>query len=226
MKKTFEELYVDLNEGVYDPNIFKAIFLAGGPGSGKSYVAGRTISGRGLKTVNSDNQFELLLKKANLSLKMPDKEEWARTPIRDRAKTITAKQKANYIEGRLGLIIDGTARDYKALTKQATELQQLGYDTYMIFVNTSLDVALERNAARPRKVPENILTNSWKSVQANIGKFSLFFKKGFIIVDNNTADMDIFREVSKRVSGLLRQKVQNGRAKLWIQHQLDLKRRT
>ena len=222
MKKSFEEL----TEGVYDPNIFKAIFLAGGPGSGKSYVAGRTVAGRGLKTVNSDNQFELLLKKANLSLQMPEKDADLRAPIRDRAKAMTAKQKANYIEGRLGLVIDGTARDYKALTDQAKELQQLGYDTYMIFVNTSLDVALKRNAARPRKVPENILTNSWKSVQSNIGKFSLFFKKGFVIVDNNNANEDIFREVSKRVSALLRQKVQNGRAKLWVQQQLDLKRRS
>ena len=222
MKKSFEELA----EGVYDPNIFKAIFLAGGPGSGKSYVAGRTIAGRGLKTVNSDNQFELLLKKANLSLQMPEKDADLRAPIRDRAKAMTAKQKANYIEGRLGLVIDGTARDYKALTDQAKELQQLGYDTYMIFVNTSLDVALKRNPARPRKVPENILTNSWKSVQSNIGKFSLFFKKGFVIVDNNNANEDIFREVSKRVSALLRQKVQNGRAKLWVQQQLDLKRRS
>ena len=222
MKKSFEEL----TEGVYDPNIFKAIFLAGGPGSGKSYVAGRTVAGRGLKTVNSDNQFELLLKKANLSLQMPEKDADLRAPIRDRAKAMTAKQKANYIEGRLGLVIDGTARDYKALTDQAKELQQLGYDTYMIFVNTSLDVALKRNAARPRKVPENILTNSWKSVQSNIGKFSLFFKKGFVIVDNNNANEDIFREVSKRVSALLIQKVQNGRAKLWVQQQLDLKRRS
>ena len=222
MKKSFEEL----TEGVYDPNIFKAIFLAGGPGSGKSYVAGRTVAGRGLKTVNSDNQFELLLKKANLSLQMPEKDADLRAPIRDRAKAMTAKQKANYIEGRLGLVIDGTARDYKALTDQAKELQQLGYDTYMIFVNTSLDVALKRNAARPRKVPENILTNSWKSVQSNIGKFSLFFKKGFVIVDNNNANEDVFREVSKRVSALLRQKVQNGRAKLWVQQQLDLKRRS
>ena len=28
-----------LNEGARDPGIFKAIFLAGGPGSGKSFVA-------------------------------------------------------------------------------------------------------------------------------------------------------------------------------------------
>ena len=57
--KTFYEL----QEGLYDPNIFKAFFLAGGPGSGKSYVAGRTTGGTGLKSVNSDEAFEYLLKK-------------------------------------------------------------------------------------------------------------------------------------------------------------------
>jgi hypothetical protein len=30
----------EIKEGVYDPGIFKAVFLAGGPGSGKTYVAG------------------------------------------------------------------------------------------------------------------------------------------------------------------------------------------
>ena len=78
---------------------------------------------------------------------------------------------------------------------------------------------------RPRKVPESIVSKSWKAVQQNIGKFSLFFKKGFIIVDNNEVNEDIMKEVSKRVRSLLRQKIQNGRAKLWIQQQLDLKRR-
>ena len=226
MRKTFDELYNELNEGVYDPNIFKAIFLAGGPGSGKSYVAGRTIRGGGLRIVNSDNAFESLLKKANLSLKMPDDEAAQRDPIRDRAKALTAKRKANYIEGRLGLIIDGTGRDYDKISKQATELQQIGYDTYMVFVNTSLDVALQRNADRPRSVPESIVTKSWKDVQQNIGKFSLFFKNGMVIVDNNDAGEDVFNAVFKRVRGLLRQPVKNGRAKQWIQQQLDLKRRS
>ena len=54
--------YNELQEGVYDPNIFKAFFLAGGPGSGKSYVVRKTTGGTGLKTVNSDNAFEKFLK--------------------------------------------------------------------------------------------------------------------------------------------------------------------
>tara|TARA_R100001463_G_scaffold69075_1_gene122541 strand:- start:275 stop:940 length:666 start_codon:yes stop_codon:yes gene_type:complete len=219
---TFEQLF---SEGVYDPNIFKAIFLAGGPGSGKSYVAGKTIRGQGLKTVNSDDAFEALVKKAGLSLQMPDKEADLRDPIRDKAKRITSKRQGNYIDGRLGLIIDGTGRDYDRISKQSNELKGLGYDTYMIFVNTSLDVALERNAKRPRKVPEPIVTRSWKQVQNNIGKFSLHFRQGFIVVDNNDAKEDIFREVTKRIKGLLRKPVKNGRAREWIKNQLDLKRR-
>jgi len=218
----FEQLFT---EGVYDPNIFKAIFLAGGPGSGKSFVAGKTIRGEGLKVVNSDDAFESLLKKAGLSLQMPDKEAELRDPIRDKAKRITAKRKQNYLDGRLGLLIDGTAREYDKIARQANQLKQLGYDTYMVFVNTSLDVAIERNTKRPRRVPEPILIRSWKSVQNNIGKFSLLFRQGFIVVDNNDAKEDVFREVAKRVKGLLRKPVRNGRARQWIQNQLDLKRR-
>ena len=203
--------YNELQEGVYDPNIFKAFFLAGGPGSGKSYVVRKTTGGTGLKTVNSDNAFEKLLKDANLSLKMPDSETDARTPVRDRAKEITKKQQKNYLEGRLGLIIDGTGHKFDKIAKQSNDLRQLGYDTHMIFVNTSLDVALERNAKRSRSVPESIVIKSWKEVQANIGKFNNHFKSEMIIVDNNVADEDIIKQAYKRIQSLLRKKINNTR---------------
>ena len=68
---------IQLNEGVYDPGIFKAIFLAGGPGSGKSFVASELLgipkggfsrmdmsfAPSGVKLVNSDPEFEYFLKK-------------------------------------------------------------------------------------------------------------------------------------------------------------------
>ena len=219
--KTFH----DLQEGVYDPNILKAFFLAGGPGSGKSYVIGRATGGLGMKIVNSDDAFEKLLKDAGLSLKMPPEEEGPRDVVRGRAKELTAKRKANYIEGRLGLIIDGTGREFDKISKQARELEILGYDVYMIFVNTSLDVALQRNEQRPRSVPTSIVTNSWKAVQNNIGKFSNFFKNGFIIVDNNDKDEDMMKIVIKRVRSLATRKVQNNRGKAWISQQLQMKKR-
>ena len=223
--KKFQDMRTHLDEGVYDPNIFKAIFLAGGPGSGKSFVVRRTTGGSGLKVVNSDDVFEKYLKDAGLSLKMPKSEEEPRDKIRDTAKRVTASRQANYIEGRLGIIIDGTGRESEKILYQKRQLEELGYDTYMIFVNTSLDTALQRNAVRSRSVPPSIVTKSWKDVQSNIGLFSNSFRAGMIIVDNNDAGEDIFKEVWKRVGSLLKKKVTNTRAQNWISTELAKKKR-
>ena len=217
--KTFYEL----QEGLNDPNIFKAFFLAGGPGSGKSYVVRKTTGGTGLKVVNSDDAFEKLLKDAGLSLKMPADEAEPRDVVRGKAKELTSKSKGNYLDGRLGLVIDGTGRDYDKVSKEKKQLENIGYDCYMIFVNTSLDVALERNIERERSVPEDIVIKSWKDVQSNIGKFNNLFKSGMIIVDNNKADEDIIVSVFKRIKSLLKNKVTNSRAKQWVS--FEMKRR-
>jgi len=219
--KTFHQI----QEGVYDPNILKAFFLAGGPGSGKSYVVKRTTGGLGMKIVNSDVQFEKKLKDAGLSTDLRELDPTTRDTIRARAKEITKKQKANYIEGRLGLIIDGTGKDYDKIAKQATQLKQLGYDVHMIFVNTSLDTALERNATRDRKLPDSIVTQSWNDVQKNLGKFSQYFRRNFIVVDNNDAKEDVFGQVYKQVMSLAKAKVQNPMGKKWIENALAMKRR-
>ena len=81
-----------IQEGLYDPGIFKAFFLAGGPGSGKSYVTSRITPGLGLKNVNSDTAFEVALKKAGLSLDMPASQEKERDAVRSRSKQLTAKK--------------------------------------------------------------------------------------------------------------------------------------
>jgi len=215
--------YHELQEGLQDPNIFKAFFLAGGPGSGKSYVVRKTTGGTGLRVVNSDDAFETMLKKAGLSLKMPDEEEVPRDAVRARAKRVTAKRQEGYLDGRIGLIIDGTGREYDKIAKQATELKQIGYDVHMIFVNTSLDVALERNAKRDRSVPEPVAVKSWKDVQSNIGKFSQYFRANFVVVDNNNATEDVFVQVFKQIKGLLKKKVRNPAAQQWVS--MEMKRR-
>ena len=216
--KTFYEL----QEGLNDPNIFKAFFLAGGPGSGKSYVVRKTTGGTGLRVVNSDPAFEKLLKDAGMSLKMAG-DDPRRDEVRGKAKELTKKIGKNYIEGRIGLIIDGTGKKYDGIAKQKAELESIGYDCYMIFVNTSLDVALERNLKRERTVPEDITIRSWRSVQNNIGKFNNLFKNGMIIVDNNKADEDIILSVFRRVKTLLKNKVTNRRAHQWMD--MEMKRR-
>ena len=229
--------YTELLEGVYDPNIFKAFFMAGGPGSGKSYAVelgigqaqqGVKVTAQGLKVVNSDDVFEKYLKDAKLDFKMQAAtgQGKERDALRQRAKVVTKKKQDNYIEGRLGMVIDGTGKDYNKITTDASTLRQIGYDVHMIFVNTSLEVALERNTQRPRQVPEKIVIDSWNQVQQNIGKFQRFFgNKNFVIVDNNEVSDDVFDMVGKEVRRMLRKKVDNHIAKNWIDNQLKLKQR-
>ena len=217
--------YSQLVEGVYDPNIFKAIFLAGGPGSGKSYVAGKTIRGQGLKVVNSDDAFEVLLKKAGLSSKMPESEKEPRDAVRARAKRITATRKSNYLDGRLGLIIDGTGRDYDKIVNQASELQQLGYDTYMVFVNTNLEATLKRNDARERTVPVDIVKKRWNKVQKNMKALKSVFKGNFQMVDNSDhldpeeAQQKFDMLAKKGIDKFLKKPIKNKIAKDWIKKQ-------
>ena len=215
--------FTELQEGVYDPNIFKAFFIAGGPGSGKSFVVRKTTGGLGMRIVNSDDIFEKLLDKEGLSLKMPESEKEPRDIVRAKAKRLTSAKKANFIEGRLGLIIDGTGKDYDKIAGQATKLKQLGYDVHMIFVNTSLDVALERNAKRDRTVPESIAIKSWNDVQRNIGKFSQYFRQNFVVVDNNDPlknDGQIFNSVFKQIKSLANKRIYNKIAYKWIGDEL------
>ena len=227
--KTFDQIRY-LQEGLYDPNIFKAFFLAGGPGSGKTFVTRGAFGGTGLRVINSDQAFENALKKNNLSLKMPDSESEARDMLRARAKATSDKTLDLSIKGRLGMVIDGTGRDYDKINLQTSLLKQLGYDCYMIFVNTSLDVALERNRRRERTVPEYITRNSWTKVQSNIGRFqNLFGMENMIIVDNSKDDRELttvtMGKVDKTVRRLLRNKVKSYTAKRWMASERKARRR-
>ena len=220
--------YHDLQEGLQAPNIFKAFFLAGGPGSGKSFVVRKTTGGMGLRIVNSDDIFEKYIKDAGFDMDMrtkkAEREAEKRDVMRKRAKDITKKRQKNYVAGRIGLIIDGTGKDYDKIAKQSIQLRQIGYDTHMIFVNTSLDVALARNAERERSVEDSIATKSWKEVQSNLGKFSQHFKQNLIVVDNNDVKIDdgtLFNSVLRQVKGLLKKKVTNPKALEWVKSEME-----
>lgn len=218
-----------LNEGVDDPAIFKAVFLAGGPGSGKSFIVGKTgLPQLGFRVVNSDDAFENAMKKAGKAM-TPDEifsDEGQR--IRGRAKALTAKKQGLYIKGRLGLVIDGTGKDFTKIKKQAKTLQDLGYDTTMILVNTDLDTAIERDKQRSRSLGKKKVTDYWKTVQSNIGAFqTMFGKKNFIVVDNSTGKdyqketLRAYRDIKKFID----KDPENPLAKKWIKSERQKKSR-
>ena len=221
--KTFQQL----QEGVYDPNIFNAIFLAGGPGSGKSYVVERSTGGLGMKILNSDDIYEKDLEKAGLDIGKPEdifSDEGQE--IRAKSKRLTKLRRDSWVEGRLGIIVDGTGKDLNKIGRQKKLLDQLGYETMMIFANTSLEIAQIRNKERRRTLPEKAVAEMWSQVQKNIGGFQqLFGSKNFIIVDNNDAGEDIFYKVFKRIRGIVVRKPTKPQAKQWIANELKKKDR-
>lgn len=232
-----------LNEGVYDPGILKCIFLAGGPGSGKSKVSkeifgiqgAASFSASGLKSVNSDMAFEAQLKKNGIDpkdLAKIEKEQpelWKNitedpTGVRELAKQTTQKIKAFYEQGRLGMIIDGTGDDVVKIHKQKQRAEALGYDTFMVFVNTSLEVAKHRNSIRDRVLPENLLVPIWKDCQNNLGKFqTMFSTANFRIVDNSKNGNNVSSDTKKHVDMFINSGIKNPIGKQWVTTQLMLK---
>ena len=201
------ELEQTLREGAYDPGIFKCIFMAGGPGSGKSYVADElfgldagfksSFSHYGLKVVNSDNMFEYLLKRLDVSpkelanIERDDPKHFhflTQHPEgpRARAKALTAKQQHAYMEGKLGLIVDGTGDDYEKMLAKKRHAEEAGYDTMMVFVNTTLQVAYERNRMRSRSLPDSLVEEIWQACQKNRDRYEhLFGRRDYIEVYNS-----------------------------------------
>ena len=259
LKQFKKELFIEMiTEGVDDPGILKCIFLAGGPGSGKSYIAKEifgvgksvtsSVSAGGLKLINSDMAFEKALKDNGINpkdlgkIEKEDPKMWDTIAgetnpksIRNQAKKITKQQQAFYEAGRLGMIIDGTGDEVTKIKEKKKHAENLGYDCYMVFVNTSLEVAQERNASRDRTLSEKLVAEIWKACQNNLGAFQSLFSGNFIIVDNTEykkyqtkfrdrksgeikfVDTNIAQNIQKAIDSFLRKPVYNQIGKKWIE---------
>ena len=213
----------NVEEGVDDPAIFKAVFLAGGPGSGKSFTVGKTaLTAIGFKVVNSDDKFEAALKKADLEPTPDNIFSPKGQKLRSRAKELTAKQQELYINGRLGLVVDGTGKNYAKIKTQSEGLRKIGYDVAMIFVNTDLETALKRNRERSRSLTDKRVEEMWTDVQSNIGKFQSMFGSNFVIVDNSEGS-NIEKATTSAYKKMLKfskESPKNSMAKKWIAKQL------
>ena len=247
--KGFKGVRAQLNEGINDPGKLKAIFLAGGPGSGKDYVMNSTLAGEGLKEINSDTAFEFLMKKHDLDMEMPDEERVERDIVRGRAKNITKEQERLALSGRLGLIINGTADDLEKIKTVKQKLEDSGYETMMVFVNTSNDVSRERNVERgkmgKRKVPDgtdkqgvpdnspNIRQEKWDLAQKNIGELQkIFGNERFAVVDNTMDARKVGSEEKEKIQNnfdrirrmaqqFVRAENKNPNAKKWIEKETE-----
>ena len=178
----------EITEGPHDPYQYKAIFFAGSPGAGKTYVA-RKLAGvfGGLKQVNMDIIFKHLMTKKNLSWKMPPEEEPEREIQRQRSKELVSKQQQSLSDSGLGLLVDSTGRIYETVEKIKNSLEDKGYETTMVFVNTDLQTALRRNKQRERQLPDELIHKNFEVIEQNLGRFQRLFNDVHLINNSESA---------------------------------------
>ena len=186
----------------------KAVILAGAPGAGKGYIL-RGLDLGGLKIMNVDDIYVPLLKKANVSLDLKNATPEERS---EQAKQMAAANKQfkgemeQIIAGKESFILDGTAASYNSTAKLKAELDEAGYDTFMLYVYTDLERSLSQNQDRytksggeDRSLAPAIVMRTWKSVTDNLPKYEELFGNNFVAVANTLDDrmQDIDKIIKK-----------------------------
>jgi cytidylate kinase len=215
-----------LDEGIFDPYVLKAIFLAGGMGSGKSWVskqlfgaAKNAVTGLGLKHMNADEVFRIRLKPTGIPLKTALKTPQGRSV---RAKALQVSDvKLNAIQGqRLGVVIDGTGQHAEWLLNEKSKLEKLGYDCSMVMVVTSLEVALKRNRERSRTAPDEVVAKTHENLQKVRAQYRAAFGKNYYEVENSTPFDARAPKTAKRFHKLalkiLRKPLKNPKGLAWL----------
>ena len=234
-----EKIKEPLTEAVKNKYAFKAIFLAGGPGSGKSTVIDKlfgippkgkikqNLTRAGLKVVNSDQAYEYLKAKHKIPPRDEDltkDQQRTQGKLMARSVKIAKKQLAMYLESKIGIIIDGTGASSNVMKKKKKMIEDLGYDTYMIFVSTTLETAMERNRNRPeRSLHDKIVERSWKQVMDNLRLYKSMFGSNFVEVSTEGKQTDSLPSgVQSGISKFLNKAPKNSIAVKWLKHAREL----
>ena len=102
---------------------------------------------------------------------------------------------ANVIQGKKSFILDGTAASLRNTLKLKDELQEAGYEVFMLYVYTDLERSLKQNQDRfeksdgeDRSLAPAIVLSTWNSVTKNYNPYKEAFGDNFISVANTLED--------------------------------------
>ena len=199
-----KELYHDVRKGMgihesASRGQFKAIFVTGGPGSGKDIVIREAIAESRAVELNLTQAFDYLADKQKLSEQTGD---FRRDAIRNRGP----------------LIINGPADDMVKINHIKEELEDFGYQTLMVFVDTSNEVSQERNSRLSRMMVESVRHDKWLQSQKNKQTFLESFKS-FIYIDNNQSLEAIEEDITStylNINKFIEDKTYGDVAQMWL----------
>jgi len=194
-----------LSEGIMDRGIFKAVFMAGTPASGKSYVLTKISDGAiEPRIVNTDKMTEFL--------KAFKAEDWF--SVEDTVKKTTKNQLSLYLNSMLPLWIDGTSSKASSLLKRSGILKSLGYDVALIWVDTSLETSLERAKKRfesgGREVEEKVIRKIFKELDGLKSYYSSEFRNFTEILNDDGELVDkVVLQAYKKMSSFFNSPLKN-----------------
>jgi len=210
--KHARELFQDVRRGMginenTTRGMFRAMFLVGGPGSGKNVIIHEALAERNAVEINSNKAYDFLMDKKRLSEETKDNQ-------------------LNAIRNRQALVINGPSDDREKITSIKEELEELGYTTMMVFVNTSNEVSMSRNLQHSRIISEQIRNDKWQKSQDNMDYFyELFdyfmeFDNSVNLNESNTFTRDLkeneISEICNEISFFYKSKQINENAKDWL----------
>jgi len=207
-----KELMHDVRKGMglnesHNRGMFKAIFITGGPNSGKDVIIREAIASGSITELNLIQARDYLADKQKLSEKSND---YRRESIRNRGP----------------LIINGPADDYEKITYIKEELEELGYETMMIFVNTTDEASKERNSMLSRMMAESVRHDKWLKAQEVTRQYQELYSN-FMVFDNtgdlSDKEFDI-HEIYENTNQFLDSKIINEDAVEWMKknHKVDI----
>lgn len=200
-----------IQESIEDKGKLKAVFLAGSPGSGKSYTVSKLSDGAiSPRIVNTDKYFEFLSKKINAPLDTVNKAGNAWEFISDKTKHLTKTSLSHYLNGMLPLIIDGTSSNSNNLLMRVGILESLGYDVSMVYVKTDLETAIKRVQSRDRKVPEEFIRKTFDDMQKAEDFYRAKFGT-FVEIPNGDGELtdEVLGKAFKKMKGFFESDVKN-----------------
>lgn len=210
--KHSRELFHDTKSGMglhenANRSMFKALFLVGGPGSGKDVIIREAIAEKNAVEINANKAYDFIIDKLKLSEETKD-------------------YQLNAIRNRNALVINGASDDMEKISTIKEELEELGYRTMMVFVNTTNEISEKRNQQHSRIISEQIRLDKWNKSQENLDKFYDIFE-AFLEFDNsiNLQESDALvkenkenelSDMSNEISFFFRAKVLTETAKDWL----------
>lgn len=193
-----------------DRGIFKAIFVTGGPGSGKDIIIREAIPEASAVEYNLNQAFDYLSDKGRL------------------AERNTGDMRLEAIRFRKPLIINCSADNIEKITYVKEELEDMGYSSMMVFVNSTNEVSKERNSRLSKMMVESLRYEKWQKSQENKKEFSEMFQH-FVTFDN-TKPLDLIEEditeIYKGVNHFIDYKSYNDISFSWLENRNTLNSRS